>query len=779
MGIKLEYSINRIIKNKISFLPVFWIDKEGTFYDILNEINFDSSIDFNILNTTSKIEIQKSIRKSKSDKKTVFYSTKDLDVDSYIASGKANTIKIDINDFLINDAELYTKVRNKVYLSHEQFKLIIHNFEDVYNMLLKEDYVDENIIKNILLKVSFGKADNQKDLIIKVLKNNFQVEMLRDANLLDNLIIAFKNYLGISVDNNFIETDKLIQKVLLSLARTELKDDFPSIFEDMAINISSLTLSKTFDFIKENKDNFKNEIHDLNEYILSNIDAIDTENISYSIPVFFEMTIENKLKKNSSVKIEASNLWTEDMQIIGEYFKVYETLDGVLNQNINYFFIDTTMKSYIKAYKDDLYLIDNLYRQLSSYFESLSTISLRLYKAIFDLGMFNSISDKYYNVILNINSKYINNYNALIKNTGGAFRQKDVFGNIRIKDRTVILLADGLRYEMAKELVAGLNLEEVSEYDVFSEIPSETEVCMNSYFITDEQVRINDKFVFELTEDNKMITQLKDWRINKAKQILNKEVIDFETFKNTKDFNGIVLCFNDTIDNYIHKFKSAAKVSSGIEDIKLIIEYSISRKFDILLLSDHGFIEAEEKIREQDKSIALEKKKGRYLILNEKTKCDTSFYLDSCKCADFINTNGCKICFINSINTLKKVSKYTHGGISLQENIIPAFLIKCKNDLEEFNNFNPIQNISCVNEIKANLVGASGLVLEIYHKGIQVYKIEIQSDNYNINYPVRDAVNGDEYLIIMLKNNIEVYREVIKKQGRTVIDKDLDIFGGR
>lgn len=336
----------------------------------------------------------------------MFYLIDDLDVDSYIASGKANIIEIDINDFLTNNDELYNKVRNKLYLSNEQFKLVIYNFENVYNMMLKEDYVDENIIKNILLKVSFGKAENHKDLIIKVLKNDFQVEMLRDANLMDNLINAFKNYLDVSVDNNFIETNNLIQKVLLSLAKNELKDDFPSIFEDMVINMHSISLSKLFEFIKENKYSFKNEMYALNEYILNNIDVIDTEKISYSIPVFFEMTIENKLKKNSLVKIELSKLWTEDMQIIGEYFKTYETLEALLNQNINYFFIDTTMKSYIKAYKEDLYLIDNLYRKLSLYFESLSTISLRLYNAIFGMSMFNNISDKYYNVILNINSKY-------------------------------------------------------------------------------------------------------------------------------------------------------------------------------------------------------------------------------------------------------------------------------------------------------------------------------------------------------------------------------------
>lgn len=779
MGMKIENNLNRIIEKKVSFVPVFWIDREGVFSDILNNITFKAGIEFKILNTTSRIEIQRTIRKAKTDKKIVFYSVNDLEIDAYIAAGKADLLDIDINDFFSVNEVLYNKVVNKIYLSKEQFKLFIDRFENIYDLMLKEEFIDEYSIRSILLKSSFGKLENQKGILIKVLKNDFDIELLNDTDLMDNLMTNFKKILGIIIDNNFIASNKLISRILLSLTKNELKKDYPSVFEDMIINVSVISLEKLFEFIKENEENFKNEIDSLNGYISNNIDEIETDSISYVIPIIFEKTIGNRLKKNLKINIDSSKLWTKEMKIIGKYFKTYKALEELLNKNINYYFHDTDMYSYIKSYKDELYLIDNLYRNLSFYIETLSTSNLSIFNTIYDTGMFNRISDKYYNVMLNINSKYISNYNNLIKNTGEAFRQKDVFKSIEIKDRTVILLADGLRYEMAREIISGINGTEVIDYNVFSEIPSETEVCMNSYFITDESVRINEKCVFELVKENKIITQLKDWRVTKSKKILNKEVIDFDSFKNTMNFNGIVLCFNNTIDNYIHKFEGASKVTSGIEDIKLIIDYSINRKFDILLLSDHGFIESEEKIREQDKSISAEKKKGRYLVLNEKTKCDSSFYIDSYKSADFIDTNGYKICFINSINTLKKVSRYTHGGISLQENIIPAFLIRCKNNTKSISNFNPIESISAINEIKANLVGVSGAILEIYHKGKQVYKVEVNSDDYNIVYPIRDAVNDEEFLIIIFKNDSEIYRKVIKKQGRTVIDKDLDIFGGR
>lgn len=778
MGEKFENYLNKIIRNNVSFIPAFWIDKQCIFTDVLNNINFNSDIDFIFLKAASRIQIQRKIKKAKIDKKTVFYTVNDLEIDAYIAAGKASLLNIDINDFFSVSEVLYSKVKNKIYLSNEQFKLFIDRFEDIYELMLKEEFIDEDVIKNIILKSSIAKSDNSKDIIIKVLKNNFDIGLINDANLLDNLIMSFKNILGIDVDSDFITNDKLLLKILLTLTKNDLKEDYPSIFEDMVINVSDITLAKLFEFIKCNNENFENELENLNKYVINNIDLIRTEHISYIIPCIFEKTVGNRLKKNLKINIDNKKLWTKEMKIVGDYFKKYDNLEQLLNKNINYYFCDTDMNSYIEAYKKELYLIDNLYRNLSADFDVMSTCSMGLFNTICNTGMFKEISDKYYNVILNINSKYIGNYNILTSNRGKSFSQSEVFKNIKINDNTVILFADGLRYEMAKELINELNTEENIDYNVFSEIPSETELCMNSYFITDEKVRINDKCIFELIKDKKIITDLKSWRLSKAKQILNKEVIDFETFKNNLDYKGIVLCFDRTVDNYIHKFTSASKVSSAIDDIKLLIQYSINRKFDVLLLSDHGFIEAEEKIREQDKNVPLEKKKGRYLILNKKTKCDNSFYIDNYKCADFIDTNGYKICFINSMNTLKKVNRYIHGGISLQENIIPAFLIKCKINSEKVI-INPIKNLSAVNEIKADIVNVSGTTLVIYHKGKQVYKVKINSDNYNINYSIRYAACGEEFLIIILKNDTEIHREIIIKQGRTVIDKDLDIFGGR
>ena len=49
---------------------------------------------------------------------------------------------------------------------------------------------------------------------------------------------------------------------------------------------------------------------------------------------------------------------------------------------------------------------------------------------------------------------------------------------------------------MAKELILRLNGYETEDVNVIGELPSETEIGMNSYFIIDEKVELSDKNAF-------------------------------------------------------------------------------------------------------------------------------------------------------------------------------------------------------------------------------------------------------------------------------------------
>jgi hypothetical protein len=124
-----------------------------------------------------------------------------------------------------------------------------------------------------------------------------------------------------------------------------------------------------------------------------------------------------------------------------------------------------------------------------------------------------------------------------------------------------------------------------------------------------------------------------------------------------------------------------------------------------MLLSDHGFIDIRNKIQLQDGDIDSEKKKSRYLILNSSEKADSMYYLDGIKVADFIEMANKKICFINSVNSLRQTTKYTHGGISLQETIITALLFRAKS-IDQIQQAKFIVNVEAFNELKIETLGA-------------------------------------------------------------------------
>ena len=48
-------------------------------------------------------------------------------------------------------------------------------------------------------------------------------------------------------------------------------------------------------------------------------------------------------------------------------------------------------------------------------------------------------------------------------------------------------------------------------------------------------------------------------------------------------------------------FDSASKMSEAINNLEKIIRYTLGREYDVVLLSDHGFVNIQKKIDVQDK----------------------------------------------------------------------------------------------------------------------------------------------------------------------------------
>lgn len=766
----LKEIMENIIKNKAGVVPVFIYDEIGVFKEVVKSLNKD--IDIFVLENNSKIAMQNYLYRcsnGNNEKYCAIYSNFNIDVDGLIGAKKLN--RLDITPTIL--LKYYDKTKDKLEgdldLTLEQYILLADNFDIVLKDIINNQLITKKILKISLSKVFVGKSHTPKDMMISFINGSFNVNEAKSLYLYEEIRINIREIYNIDIIE-FEDNKDLLEKILVTLFMEENKHGAYVEFNDKLIKVRKETLNKVFNFIKENSDCFKKELDELDKKFKDKT----LNDITYVIPQLFKNYIVNNIENYNDIDINYSQLWTEDMRTIGNFVDKLSYLDILLKKYISYTFHTNTMESVIREYKESLWKIDNTYREVISLLEDLS-YNLPLYARVKDGEIIEKLSDMYFNVIGNINSKYISNYSYLLEENAHVLRQDNILKKLKFRENTVFIFADGLRYELAKTLLTDIECKGIIDYDVLSLIPTETEICMNGYFITDEKIRINNKNTFELIRDGKLITQITSWRIKKLSDILNCHVVLFEEFKSSYEYEGGVILFYDDVDITTHKYNSAKKVTDAVKELKTIIEYSISRNFDVMLLSDHGFLDIESKIEIQNTELDTERKKGRYLILPAGEVVDTMYYKNYIPVADFIEKEDKNISFINSINSLRKTTKYTHGGISLQENIITAILFKAEDLKNSEKKEKYLSKLEAFNEIRAEIVNAKGFECSVYAGTKMIFMVVIDSHKYLLRIPIRNYKKGDEFLITIIGEN-HIEKHIVTKAGNTLIDKELDIF---
>ncbi|WPC40062.1 PglZ domain-containing protein [Clostridium sp. JS66] len=759
--------IEKIIKNKAGIIPAFIYDENKIYENIFYKLG--KKLNIAVLESDSKIELQKCIRDFTTNEICAIYSKFNINIDAYVASNKLNYVII-TPELLFNFCdEIKEKLSGSIELIGEQYRILIDNFDAVISDIKNNEIITNEILKSSLVKVFMGRVSTPKDLMIAFIKGEFSVDSAKALYLYDEIAVTIKDSYNINILE--IENNKdLFEKVLVTLLLSQNKDDFGVEFNDSIVEISIEELNKIFEFIKMNNVYFEKEILEINKKFKNK----NTRQITYTIPILFENYIASNIEKYCDIYIDNTLLWTKTMQNIELFINKIRCLNKLVKKYVSYTFPTNTISATIKEYKEYLYEIDSIYREVSALYEELS-YNFDFYIKVKKADVMEELKHMYFNVISNINGKYIASYNDLLEDASQVFRQDELLKKLKLRRKTVFIFADGLRYEIAKRLLNDMNCNEVIDYDVVSLLPTETEVCMNGYFITDEKLRINANNVFELTKNDKLITGIIKWRTEKLSELLGCSVISFEDFKETSNCDGSVICFYNDVDKAMHSYDSSQKISLAVNELKTIISYSMNRNFDVMLLSDHGFIDIEKKIQVQDNDVDSQKKKSRYLILSSNEKVDTMFYKNDLKVADFVDLKDKNICFINSINSLRQTTRYTHGGVSLQENIITALLFKAEKYIELETGKQYIENIEAYNELKADISKAKGFECIVYAGTQKIFMTIIDDDNFKLKVSIRNYNKGDEFLITV-NNGTITEKTTIKKSGNTVIDKELDIF---
>lgn len=272
--------------------------------------------------------------------------------------------------------------------------------------------------------------------------------------------------------------------------------------------------------------------------------------------------------------------------------------------------------------------------------------------------------------------------------------------------KTAVVIVDALRYEMGKEIFSMLDeIKYKSITPIIASIPTVTEFGMASLLpngntklnlneendavkITDGNLNypLNNKservrFFLEISDGNGVVKNL-------------NEIADIpiNSLKNEFENKDRILIFSNEIDGAGHIEDSSIQMFPGLLNkiqsaIKKLVDIDIEK---IVIVADHGFILTSglEEWMKVDISKDMDNvvKKRRYTI--SRKKVDGNYITKSAYSANY--DGDLYFNFPRGINvfSVSGGTKFHHGGISLQELLVPVIVIE-KNDRKVIKKYTP------------------------------------------------------------------------------------------
>ena len=350
-------------------------------------------------------------------------------------------------------------------------------------------------------------------------------------------------------------------------------------------------------------------------------------------------------------------------------------------------------QDYIYQYAESWYGVDTAYRKAIVAWRELDQTEL-ISGEVFE-KLKNRLEDQYTGFIQGTNREWM----KCIAEKNFDFRsipipkQYDFYeSEIALLDQKVaVIISDGLRYEVAVELLKELHPETKTEASIkysLASIPSETALGMSNLLPGKIRVKDGDKI--------KIDDILSDSLINREKILRNREPDSRAVSYSQLDGMGqqearqifkskIVYIYHDVVDAIGHKKASERNVLpmvvDAIEQLKKLVKYlhttlNVNR---VLVTADHGFIYTDRAIKETDFEPDLKNDLNLQLQTNRYGFLDSEEIPESGHCFHFTKTSVVKhdkyVVIPPSVNRYHRQGatvQYVHGGGSLQELVVPV-----------------------------------------------------------------------------------------------------------
>lgn len=560
-------------------------------------------------------------------------------------------------------------------------KTKIMDFEEILKNLIK-DYLDEDhkLYENI---IKFGSEDELWNLIRK--------------------------YYGYSFEEKSLE--RFMATLLITNMNETVKFDLPKQYDSFI----SKKITNCIVFINHFMNNVNDSIYyDKMQHIIGEkmkINALLDKNDSdtFASNDTFEVVDKLILRRITDLIKEGVEEYDKYLSLLSSrrtlhYYRKYISEYKALKWSINLLKkkkeLDSLIKTesiydMVKSYANSYYYIDKAYRKFYYHYDNCA-----------DKDVLCDLKDIVENLYNNwyLQELSIKWNEALSKNNGwriDGLKQQDRFYSEFVKyerkERTYVIISDGLRYESADELNTLLTNERKGkskiEY-IQGVLPSYTKLGMAA-LLPNRFIEINDNYDVLVDGINSNGTENRDKILKlanpKSLAVTYDKVMDMKDAEIRKAFTGldIVYIYHNTIDARGDHASTEREVFSATEEafkeIILLVNKLVNRvsAASIIITADHGYLYKRSAMEESNKLTGIKLDDGednrRFLLTSNKEDVEgtITFSMDY-----LIGRDSDKYVITPKGTSRFKVqgagANYVHGGAMPQEIIVPV--IKFKND---------------------------------------------------------------------------------------------------
>lgn len=396
---------------------------------------------------------------------------------------------------------------------------------------------------------------------------------------------------------------------------------------------------------------------------------------------------EAVIKKLDNISIQQT--LDEGMQNFLKYLthmsKLHQMVNGISSYILN------KPEDYLKAYSEELYFIDSLYRKaiksykLIDYSELPSTIPLD------DLHL--ALNNRYEEHTDKLNREWLKCLNQFEFDyaTIPVAKQFDFFKDEiePLNQKVVVFISDALRYEVAHELLSELHGDIKNTAKIkymLASIPSKTNIGMAQLLPRGDLVYNNGDITISsistegLPNRNTILQRVK----SDSLAVQFSEIASNSQDKNREIFkNAVVYIYHDIIDSTGDKRASERRtfdvVPEAIDEIKRLVK-SLHATFNVskvIITADHGFLYNDREIEDKDLENISDSNPltshNRYFITSSKSQQVLGYSIPLSKTTAF--NDDVFVTIPHSVNRYRKQGvghQFVHGGGSLQELVIPV-----------------------------------------------------------------------------------------------------------